>query len=106
MIEQLPSKRYKFTAKDLFKVIEGSPNSIRHRVTKLSKDRVIRVIGKVPATNEKIYTSDTDPLVLFKLELPPEQFTPMYELKEITGFFNNPFNIKDAIDMRWKRDAY
>jgi len=106
MIEKLPNGRYKFTSKDLFKAIEGSQNSIRHRVTKLSKERAIREIGKIASTNIKIYMSDVNPIVLFKLEALPESTTPMYELSEISSFFNNPFNLKNAVDKRWRNGLH
>jgi hypothetical protein len=106
VIEKLPNGRYKFTSKDLFDLVEGSYNSIRHRVTKLSKERAIREVGKISSTNLKIYMSDVNPLVLFKLETFPENNAPMYELSEISGFFNNPFNLKNAVDKRWRDDLY
>jgi hypothetical protein len=91
--------RYRFTVKELQGMSNMTPSALRHRVTKLVERRAIICVGTLRPQNSKVYVSTVDPLVLLELEEP----RPMpYNVKEISGFWNNPFNLKGAIDMRWK----
>jgi len=87
---------YKFTVKDLEEITGHTGNLIRHRLLKLIQDGLVRNVS----TNKsvKIYVSNSNPLEL--LELKEKETIPIMFNK----FWHNPFNLKNAIDMRYRND--
>jgi len=87
---------YKFTVKDLEEITGHTGNLIRHRLLKLIQDGLVRNVS----TNKsvKIYVSNSNPLEL--LELKEKETIPIVFNK----FWHNPFNLKNAIDMRYRND--
>lgn len=102
MLQRLPNKRYKFTVKDLHELSDMSYHSLRHRITKLSQSNAIRCVEIISKENRKVYVSDVDPLVLIKLEDPEITNDFTMDVRAISGFFNNPFGLTNAIDMRYR----
>lgn len=87
---------YKFTVKDLEEITGHTGNLIRHRLLKLIQNGLVRNIS----TNKsvKVYVSNSNPLEL--LELKEKETIPIVFNK----FWHNPFNLKNAIDMRYRND--
>jgi hypothetical protein len=90
------SHGYLFTVQDLFEQCGGSINTMRSRVARMTISGQFKHHSKKRPSNQNIYISRIDPLVVLneKDEEIPVHF--------ITGFFNNPFKLKNAIDMRWR----
>ena len=96
---------YKFTVKELHAMSGMTYNTVRHRVAKLVESRAIMCIGMIKKENRKVYMTYTDPLVLLKLE-DPRPIKAHEDIALITGFFNNPFKLKNAIDWRWQYEKF
>jgi len=87
---------YKFTVKDLESLTGKTGNLIRHRLLRLTNKGLVRTINV--SKSIKMYVSNQDPLVL--LELKEKETVPIVFNK----FWHNPFNLKDAVDMRWHNE--
>lgn len=85
---------YFFTVQDLMDECGGSINTMRSRVARMTISGQFKRHAKKRPSNQNIYISRVDPLVVLneREEFIPPQF--------ITGFFNNPFRLKNAIDWR------
>jgi len=88
--------RYYFTLQDLIEESGMSRHAARFRVAKYTGKGTFKVHSKLPPNNVHVYVSDIDPLVVTgeKTNDTATHIKP--------GFFNNPFNLKDAVDMRWR----
>lgn len=89
---------FTFTAKDLVKESGLSTHAVRFRLAKLTGAGSVKLLRTVRPTNEKIYTSLIDPILAI------DDRTPTDHGSGITSFWNNPFNLKNAIDMRWAHE--
>jgi len=87
-----------FTAKDLVRESGLSTHAVRFRLAKLTGAGSVRLLHTKKPANEKVYTSLIDPV--FALE----DRKPTDHASGITSFWNNPFNLKNAIDMRWANE--
>ena len=89
---------YFFTVQDLMDECGGSINTMRSRVARMTISGQFKRHAKKRPSNQNIYISRVDPLVVLneREEFIPPQF--------ITGFFNNPFRLKNAIDWRWRHE--
>lgn len=85
---------YKFTSKELEELTGKTGNLIRHRLLRLTQKGLVRTISI--SKSVKMYVSNQDPLEL--LELKEKETIPIVFNK----FWHNPFNLKNAIDMRWE----
>jgi hypothetical protein len=88
--------RYYFTLQDLIEESGMSRHAARFRVAKYTGKGTFKVHSKLPPNNVHVYVSDIDPLVVTgeKTDDTATHIKP--------SFFNNPFNLKDAVDMRWR----
>jgi hypothetical protein len=84
---------YKFTVKDLEEITGHTGNLIRHRLLRLIQKGLVRNVST--SKSVKVYVSNANPLEL--LELKEKETIPIVFNK----FWHNPFNLKNAIDMRW-----
>jgi hypothetical protein len=84
-----------FTVQDIVDECGGSIHTIRSRVARLSTKGDFFIHRKLRPSNQNVYASRQDPLVVLREKLPELQF----EIKP--GFYNNPFNMQGAIDMRF-----
>ena len=85
-----------FTVQDLIDETGLPINTVRSRVGRLVERGAFIKHAKLRPTNQNVYRSSIDPMVVLG-ERAPEIF-----LQVVPGFFNNPFKLKNAIDMRWK----
>jgi len=88
--------RYYFTLQDLIDESGMSRHAARFRVAKYTGKGTFKVHSKLPPNNVHVYVSDIDPLVVTgeKADSTKTYIKP--------DFFNNPFKLKNAIDMRWR----
>jgi hypothetical protein len=88
--------RYYFTLQDLIDESGMSRHAARFRVAKYTGKGTFKVHSKLPPNNVHVYVSDIDPLVVTgeKTDNTATHIKP--------SFFNNPFNMKNAIDWRWR----
>jgi hypothetical protein len=88
--------RYYFTLQDLIDESGMSRHAARFRVAKYTGKGTFKVHSKLPPNNVHVYVSDIDPLVVTgeKADNTKTHIKP--------SFFNNPFNLKNAIDWRWR----
>lgn len=91
-------KRFRFTVYDLKMLTGGKFTTLRSQVMRLAQKGIIRHVDTLPPQHVKVYESTTDPLVLLKQGITPP---PINYVPEST-YLNNPFNLKNAIDMRWR----
>ena len=85
---------YFFTVQDLLDECGGSVNTMRSRVARMTISGQFRRHAKKRPSNQNIYASRIDPLVALHER---EEEIPVHF---ITGFFNNPFKLKNAVDWR------
>jgi hypothetical protein len=88
--------RYYFTLQDLVEELGMSRHAVRFKIAKYTGRGTFRLHTRTPPFNTNVYVSDVDPLYVVDEKLDET----MSHIKP--GFFNNPFNLKNAIDMRWR----
>ena len=88
--------RYYFTIQDLVEESGMSRHAARFKIAKYTGRGTFRVHERVRPFNTNVYVSDIDPLYVVS-ETEDNKI-----IKIRPGFFNNPFNLKKAIDMRWR----
>jgi hypothetical protein len=88
--------RYYFTLQDLIEESGMSRHAARFRIAKYTGRGTFKVYTRLRPYNMNVYVSDIDPLIITgeKVDDTATHITP--------GFFNNPFNLKEATDMRWR----
>jgi len=88
--------RYYFTLQDLIDESGMSRHAARFRVAKYTGRGTFKVYTRLRPNNTNVYVSDIDPLYVTgeKMDDTKTHIKP--------GFFSNPFNLKNAIDWRWK----
>jgi len=89
---------YTFTANDLLEEGNLSRHAVRLRLSKLTGSGLVRLSHTLRPTNQKVYISSDYPLSLL------EAFNTNQGPRIANSFWNNPFNLKNAIDMRWAND--
>jgi hypothetical protein len=85
-----------FTVRDLVAETGVDVNTLRSKVARLTDRGIFIRHDKVRPTNQNIYRSAIDPIVAIG-QREEEIFVPA-----VSGFFNNPFKLKKAIDWRWR----
>ena len=95
-------KKFRFTVYDLKMLTDGKFTTLRSQVLRLAQKGIIHHVDTLPPQHVKVYESNVDPLVLIKQGslawLPPINYVPE------STYLNNPFNLKNAIDMRWRTE--
>jgi len=88
--------RYYFTIQDLIEESGMSKHAARFRIAKYTGRGTFKVHTRLRPNNTNVYVSNIDPLIITgeKVDDTATHIKP--------GFFNNPFNLKEAIDMRWR----
>ena len=89
---------FTFTAKDLMRESGLSAHAVRFRLAKLTGSGSVKLSHTVRPTNEKVYTSIIDPIIAL------EDRVPKGHESGVKNFWNNPFNLTNAIDMRWRHE--
>ena len=90
---------YLFTLRALAEEAGMSLGTVRHRLSKLTGSGIVRVSYKVKGYGENVYISGVDPVrALEEYDSPP----PKVVIN--SGFWNNPFNINNAVDRRWENE--
>ena len=87
---------YTFTANDLSEEGALSRHAVRFRLSKLTGSGSVKLSHTMRKTNQKVYASLDNPLSLL------EAFNIDQGPRIANSFWNNPFNLKNAIDMRWR----
>ena len=90
---------YVFTLRGLAEEAGMSLGAVRHRLSKLTGSGTVRVSHKVKGYGENVYISTVDPV----RALEEYDFLPP-KVAINSGFWNNPFNMSNAIDRRWKNE--
>ena len=85
-----------FTVQDLIDETGLPINTTRSKVGRLVERGVFIRHTKLRPTNQNVYRSTIDPIVAIG-QREAEIF-----IQVVPGFFNNPFKLKNAIDMRWR----
>ena len=91
---------YVFTLRALAEEAGMSLGAVRHRLSKLTGSGTVRVSHKVKGYGENVYISTVDPV----RALEEYDFLPPKVVIN-SGFWNNPFNMSNAIDRRWKNET-
>lgn len=92
-------KWYVFTSRELAEESGMSMGTVRHRLNKLTGGGYVRVSHKIKGYGENVYISSIDPVLAIE-----EYNTPVPKVVINSGFWNNPFNINNAVDRRWKNE--
>lgn len=95
---------YNYTIRTLMVHVNMTYEKAYRLVERMRNKGLVKDLGmvKVGAKNSKMYG----------LMMPPEQYLKEEEEKRgdapkpPVGFFSNPFNLKNAIDKRWRDDLY
>jgi hypothetical protein len=90
--------RYYFTLQDLIEESGISQHAARFRVAKYTGRGTFKVHTKLKPNNTNVYVSDIDPLYV------TGEIVDNTKTHIKPGFFNNPFKLKNAIDMRWRHE--
>ena len=91
---------YKFTSQDLCEETGMTKSHVRSRLIKLLDSEAVKFSHQLRPSNQKVYLSKENPLLLL------ERFVPEPEKLPESGFFNNPFNLKNALDWRWRYEEF
>jgi hypothetical protein len=83
-----------FTVQDLAEETGVEANIVRSKVARLTDRGVFIRHDKLRPTNQNIYRSPIDPLVAIG------QRDEEVHVPAVSGFFNNPFRLKNATDWR------
>ena len=85
---------YTFTANDLSEEGGVTKNAVRFRLSKLTGSGSVKLSHTLRPTNQKVYVSLDHPLSLL------EAFNIDRGPRIANSFWNNPFNLTNAIDWR------
>ena len=91
-------KRYRFTVLDLADLSGSKMTTLRSQVNRLAQKGVIKHVDTLAPSNMKVYEAVVDPLTLINQGTMPVH--PEY--KPESTYYNNPFDLKNAIDWRWR----
>lgn len=92
-------KWYVFTSRELAEESGMSTGAVRHRLSKLTGGGYVRVSHKIKGYGENVYISSIDPVRAIE-----DYDTPVPKVVINSGFWNNPFNINNAVDRRWTNE--
>ena len=87
---------YLFTLQDICTEGGLTQHAVRFRLAKLTGSGSVKLSHMRRPTNQKVYTSLDHPLGLI------ETFNTDQGPRIMNSFWNNPFKLKNAIDMRWR----
>ena len=91
-------KRYRFTVLDLADLSGSKMTTLRSQVNRLAQKGIIKHVDTLAPSNMKVYEAVVDPLTLINQGTMPVH--PEY--KPESTYYNNPFDLKNAIDWRWR----
>ena len=94
-------KRYKFTADDIMELSGLKGTTVRCQLQRLCQRGKIKHVETLKPHGTKVYSSSVDPLMLIGQGSMPTE-TPAGPPP--STYLNNPFNLRNAIDMRWKNE--
>lgn len=89
-------KRYRFTVFELADLSGAKMTTLRSQISRLAQKGVIKHVDTLAPSNVKVYEAVVDPLTLINQGTMPVH--PEY--KPESTYFNNPFNMTNAIDWR------
>ena len=91
-------KRHRFTVSEVVEMTGVAINTVRSQMYRLANKGVIKHVDTKRPQNVKVYESDIHPIELLK----QGDFIPIADALPESTYFNNPFNMKNAIDWRWR----
>ena len=95
------SRRYTFTSDDIMELTGLKGTTVRCQLQRLCRRGTIQHVDTLRPHNTKVYASPIDPLMLIGQGSMPDAL-PVGPPP--STYLNNPFNLRNAIDMRWKNE--